>query len=88
MDRVAKNTMAELHLAEKMGAADVYIDCEKDTEWCYWTGSIYMKPVRFDNRSGSFVIKLKTEPEAQLGKHRHRGEVRAYTVKGPWGYHE
>jgi 2,4'-dihydroxyacetophenone dioxygenase len=65
-----------------------YIDSEKDTDWYLWTGSIYVKPLRFESRSGMYVIALKTEPHAELGKHRHRGMVKAYTINGPWGYHE
>lgn len=87
-ERVRRNELKENKIADRLGAPDVYTDGEKDTEWYHWTGSIYVKPLRFENRSGTYVIKLKTEPHAELGKHRHRGEVRAYTIKGNWGYHE
>ncbi|KAI1342466.1 hypothetical protein F5Y15DRAFT_305111 [Xylariaceae sp. FL0016] len=87
-DRVKRNELAELEIASQMGAPDVYIDAERGTEWYLWKGSIYVKPLRFENRSGLYVIVLKTDPRAELGKHRHRGEVRAYTVRGNWGYHE
>ena len=87
LDRVKQNELNELDLADKFGAPDVYIDGEKDTCWYHWTGSIYVKILRIENRKGCYVIKLRTEPHAELGKHRHRGEVRAYTIKGPWGYH-
>jgi 2,4'-dihydroxyacetophenone dioxygenase len=87
-DRVKQNELKELELADQYGAPDVYVDGEEDTAWYHWTGSIYVKPLRFENRTGCYVIKLKTEPHAELGKHRHRGEVRAYTIKGNWGYHE
>lgn len=87
-DRVKRNELKELDIADQMGAPDVYIDGEKDTLWYHWVGSIYVKPLRFENRSGTYVIALKTEPHAELGKHRHRGEVKAYTVKNSWGYHE
>ena len=88
LDRVDRNTLKELDIANQMGAPDHYLDAENDTEWYHWTGSIYVKPIRFENRTGTYVVKLRTEPDAELGKHRHRGEVRAYTVKGNWGYHE
>lgn len=88
-DRVKKNELAELKIAEEYGAPDVYVDAEKDTCWYLWTGSIYCKVLRIENRTGLYVIALKTGPHAELGKHRHRGEVRAYTVgDGHWGYHE
>lgn len=87
-ERVRNNELKEMDIANRLGAEDVYIDGEKDTDWYHWTGSIYVKPLRFENRSGTYVISLKTDPHAELGKHRHRGEVRAYTVRGNWGYHE
>ena len=87
--RVRDNELAELKIAEEMGAPDVYVDSEKDTLWYLWTGSIYCKVLRIENRTGLYVIALKTGPHAELGKHHHRGEVRAYTVGDVnWGYHE
>ncbi|KIX08472.1 uncharacterized protein Z518_03128 [Rhinocladiella mackenziei CBS 650.93] len=87
-DKVRANELKELRIAETLGAEDVYIDAETDTLWYHWVGSMWVKPFRFDNRSGTYVIALKTGPRAELGKHRHRGEVKAYTVKGSWGYYE
>lgn len=88
LDRVKQNELKEDQLADQYGAPDVYVDGEADTCWYHWTGSIYVKPLRFENRTGCYVIKLKTDPHAELGKHRHRGMVKAYTIKGNWGYHE
>ena len=87
-DRVKRNELKELELADQYGAPDVYIDGEADTCWYHWTGTIYVKILRMENRKGCYIIKLKTGPHAELGKHRHRGEVRAYTIAGNWGYHE
>ncbi|KUJ06446.1 uncharacterized protein LY89DRAFT_409079 [Mollisia scopiformis] len=87
-EQVKENEKIELKLADEYGAPDSYLDAEKDTLWYHWVGSIYRKPLRFEAKSGKYVIVLKTEPHADLGKHRHRGEVQAYTVSGPWGYQE
>lgn len=87
-DRVKRNELRELTIADQLGAPDVYIDCEKDTLWYHWVGTIYVKILRIENRSGTYVIALKTDPHAELGKHRHRGQVKAYTRAGTWGYHE
>ena len=87
--RVRDNELRELKIAEEMGAPDVFFDSDKDTLWSLWTGSIYCKVLRIENRTGLYVIALKTATHAELGKHRHCGEVRAYTVgDGNWGYHE
>ena len=88
VDRVKQNEIKENKLAIEYGAPDVYVDGEADTCWYHWTGSIYVKLLRIENRSGCYVIKLKTDPHAELGKHRHRGMVKAYTIRGTWGNHE
>jgi hypothetical protein len=88
VDQAKAKELNELKIADKMGAPDVYIDNEAATCWYHWVGSIWVKPLRFENRSGTYVIVLKTDASAQLGKHRHRGEVKAFTVRGNWGYHE
>jgi len=87
-DQVKKNEQRELEIADQLGAPDVYIDSQKNTEWYHWVGSIYVKIMRLENRTGTYVIALKTGPHAELGKHRHRGMVKAYTVQRNWGYHE
>ncbi|KAH7344249.1 hypothetical protein BKA66DRAFT_577074 [Pyrenochaeta sp. MPI-SDFR-AT-0127] len=84
VDRVKADQPTELKIADKMGAPDVYIDSEVATCWYHWVGSIWVKPLRFENRSATYVIVLKTDLSAQLGKHRHRGEVKAYTVRGDY----
>lgn len=88
VDRAKANELREREFVDKMGAPDVHIDSETATCWYHWVGDLWVKPLRFENRSGTFVIVLKTDSGAELGKHRHRGEVRAYTVRGHWGYHE
>ena len=87
-DHVKQNELRELEIADRLGAPDVYIDSQNDTEWYHWVGSIYVKIMRIENRTGTYVIALKTEPHAELGKHRHRGMVKAFTIHGDWGYHE
>ena len=45
---------------------------------------------RFLLAAGTFVISLanRTNEDADLGKHRHRGQVTAVTLKGEWWYEE
>lgn len=82
IERVERSAQKELEIADRLGGLDMYVDGEQDTDWYHWTGTIYVKRLRFENCSGTYMIKLKTEPHAELGKHRHRGEVRAYTLQG------
>ncbi|EJT70809.1 hypothetical protein GGTG_11832 [Gaeumannomyces tritici R3-111a-1] len=78
----------ELAFTDKFGSPDVYIDGKKDTLWHPWIGTLELRPLRFETRSGTFVIGLRTPVDCWLGKHRHRGTVTAVTVAGQWRYKE
>ncbi|KOC13236.1 hypothetical protein AFLA70_57g003871 [Aspergillus flavus AF70] len=45
-------------------------------------------PLRFESRTGTFVVVLRSLEDTWLGKHRHRGSVTAVTLKGEWNYKE
>jgi 2,4'-dihydroxyacetophenone dioxygenase len=79
---------AELAFVDKYSAPDVYINAEKDTLWFPWIGPIELKPMRIENRTGTFVVGLRSKVACGLGKHRHRGTVTAITISGEWGYKE
>jgi hypothetical protein len=86
-NRVVQNEQTELALADKHGVPDHYLSTH-DTLWYHWQGNIYVKPIRFEAKTGTYVIALKCSIDSDLGKHRHRGPVTGYTVKGAWGYKE
>jgi 2,4'-dihydroxyacetophenone dioxygenase len=77
-----------LAFTDKHSSPDVYISYNKDTLWHPWTGTLELKPLRYETRSGSFVVALRTPVDAWLGKHRHRGTVTAVTLAGNWRYKE
>ncbi|OJJ79484.1 2,4'-dihydroxyacetophenone dioxygenase family protein [Aspergillus glaucus CBS 516.65] len=79
---------SELHLADKYSSPDVYINGESDTLWHPWVNNLEIKPLRFETRTGTFVIVLRAKEDTWLGKHRHRGGVTAVTLKGEWNYKE
>lgn len=79
---------SELHLADNYSSPDVYINGESDTLWHPWVNNLEIKPLRFETRTGTFVIVLRAKEDTWLGKHRHRGSVTAVTVKGEWNYKE
>lgn len=85
---IAKNAAEEDLIAAKYGVVDNYVNAESDTLWYHWQGNIYVKPLRFEGKTGTYVIALSSSDDANLGKHRHRGAVTGYTVKGSWGYRE
>ena len=66
-ERVAANEQKENKVADEYGAPDVYVDGEEDTCWYHWTGSIYVKPMRFENRSGCYVRIPMNEIRPRLG---------------------
>ncbi|KAF4457590.1 chrR cupin-like domain-containing [Fusarium albosuccineum] len=79
---------AEIAFTDKYSAPDVYINGKTDTLWFPWIGPIELKPLRMENRTGTFVVALRSPVDAWLGKHRHRGSVTAVTVSGEWRYKE
>jgi hypothetical protein len=82
----------ELALADKYSSPDVYISGERDTCWHPWshpwTENLELKPLRFETRTGTFVVVLRSKEDTWLGKHRHRGTVTAVTLNGEWNYKE
>jgi 2,4'-dihydroxyacetophenone dioxygenase len=78
----------ELVFIDKFSSPDVYINSTKDTCWYPWIGPLEIKPLRFETRSGTLVVILRTPVDAWLGKHRHRGTVTAVTMAGSWRYKE
>lgn len=78
----------DLAFVDKYSSPDVYINSSKDTLWHPWVGTLELKPLRFETRTGTFVICLRTPVDCWLGKHRHRGTVTAVTTTGPWRYKE
>jgi hypothetical protein len=79
---------AEIAFVDKYSAPDVYINGDNDTLWFPWIGPIELKPMRIENRTGTFVVGLRSIVACGLGKHRHRGTVTAITISGEWGYKE
>lgn len=78
----------EIAFVDKYSAPDVYINGKTETLWFPWIGPIELKPMRMENRTGTFVVGLRSEVASGLGKHRHRGTVTAVTIAGEWGYKE
>lgn len=79
---------AELQVADKYSSPDVYISCKDDTLWHPWMHGLELKPLRFETKTGAFVVVLRADKDTWLGKHRHRGNVTALTMNGEWNYKE
>jgi quercetin dioxygenase-like cupin family protein len=79
---------AEIAFTNKYSSPDAYINGEQDTCWFHWQGSLDLKPLRFETRTGTIVAVLRSSEDTWLGKHRHRGPVTAVTLKGEMNYKE
>ena len=77
----------EIAAVREYGGKDTHISSD-ESPWFNWVGEIEVKILRIDNRTGTFVIGLRSPSDQGLGKHRHRGIVTATTISGSWGYHE
>lgn len=53
-----------------------------------WLSNLELKPLRFETRTGTFVVVLRILEDTWLGKYRHRGTVTAVTLNGEWNYKE
>jgi 2,4'-dihydroxyacetophenone dioxygenase len=85
---LTEHERSEIAFVDRYSAPDVYINEKNDTLWFPWIGPIELKPMRMENRTGTFVVGLRSKVAASLGKHRHRGTVTAITMSGEWGYKE
>ena len=52
-----------------------------------WEG-IELKMLRIGEPTGTYTLLARFQPGVVLPKHRHFGDVHAFTLKGQWGYHE
>jgi quercetin dioxygenase-like cupin family protein len=85
--RLSELERAELDVVSRFAAPDRHIS-EDEVPWFPWVGPIEIKVLRADNRTGNFVVGLRSGEDAVLGKHRHRGPVSAVTLRGRWEYFE
>lgn len=67
-----------------------YVDAEK-YPWIPFTpysDVVFIKVLKIEPISGTFVTLLKVPAGLQLPKHHHCGTVMVYTLKGQWRYLE
>lgn len=79
--------LQELATVRDFGGKDTHISAE-ESPWFAWVGDIEIKILRIENRTGLFVIALRSPTDQWVGRHRHRGVVTATTISGSWNYLE
>lgn len=67
-----------------------YVDAEKYPwiPFSPYSDVVFIKVLKVEPVSGTFVTLLKAPAGIQLPKHHHCGTVMVYTVKGQWKYIE
>lgn len=77
----------EMATVKRFGGNDTHISAA-ETPWVPWVGDVEVRILRIENRTGTFVIGLRSPTDQSLGRHRHRGLVNATTISGTWNYYE
>lgn len=66
-----------------------YINASEEVSpWVPFVENVWIRHITFDIRTNTAVNVLKVEAGGKLGKHRHRGPVNGYCLKGSWRYEE
>lgn len=77
-----------LAIVDQYSARDTYVSALDTPYFPFLNEGIEVRLVRVDNRTGTFVVDLRSETGGILGRHRHRGTVMASTLAGTWRYLE
>ncbi len=67
-----------------------YVDAESYPWFPYvpYSNEVFLKALKIEPVSGTFVTLLKAPGHIVLPKHHHCGTVMVYTIKGKWKYRE
>jgi len=61
---------------------------ESDLPFVTYQEGISFQLVQANIESGYYVVRLRSEPGRTIQKHRHTGEIFAFTLAGSWKYLE
>jgi len=61
---------------------------EKDLPFVPYLERATFQLLHVDIESGLWVVRLRAEPDVTIQRHRHTGEVFAFTIQGAWKYLE
>lgn len=59
-----------------------------DMPWAEMWEGIELKVLRVGEKTGVYTVMTRFQPGIELPRHRHFGEVHAYTIAGTWRYKE
>jgi 2,4'-dihydroxyacetophenone dioxygenase len=61
---------------------------EKDLPFVEYQEGVVFQLLQVDVETGLWVIRARFQPGVTIQRHRHTGEVFAFTIKGSWKYLE
>ena len=61
---------------------------EKDLPFVEYQEGVVFQLLHADVEAGLWVIRVRFQPGVTIQRHKHTGEVFAFTVKGSWNYLE
>jgi 2,4'-dihydroxyacetophenone dioxygenase len=61
---------------------------EKDLPFVPYQDGVTFQLLQADVEAGLWVVRVRFEPGVSLQRHKHTGEVFAFTIKGTWKYRE
>lgn len=74
---------------DQFAFSEGYIHSSLETSpWVPFVENVWIRHLSFDIRSNTSVNVLRVGSGGTLGRHRHRGPVTGYVVKGSWYYKE
>ena len=73
---------------EVLGAPQSLHRAEKDLPFVPYQEGVMFQLLQVNTETGLWVIRVRFEPGVTIQRHRHTGEVFAFTVSGSWRYLE
>lgn len=61
---------------------------EKDLPFVYYQEGVVFQLLQADVEAGLWVVRVRFQPGVTIQRHKHTGEVFAFTLKGSWKYLE
>jgi 2,4'-dihydroxyacetophenone dioxygenase len=61
---------------------------EKELPFISYQEGVSIQLLQADVESGLWVVRLRAQPGVTIQRHKHTGEVFAFTIAGSWKYLE
>ncbi len=74
--------------AEVLGAPQSLHRAENDLPFVPYQEGVVFQLLQVNTETGLWVIRVRFEPGVTIQRHRHTGEVFAFTISGSWRYLE